>query len=1343
MWGRLLTDTYNKVRTKADEVRQQVSSTVQAQQATISKARDVLFSLGTAAGGGGGVPRGVEAFATAAANGMTAEELQVHLQREASTGVKTVQDVEELLLIWRQMILQSPLHGSPQFPSAEYASYLAEKSSHHDASSSSSAPPPPPPPPPLLQSADPSCTPVSSGQGGAAAKVAHSIPGKEEPQEDREHHGPSTLTTSSTAASPTASTGDSGGGPLEAPHEERGKSSSVLSAGRHASPGSAHSGVSLSPPVPPTFGEQLRQESEKGESMLYGEAFSFKEVLLRSNALERCLLTIARRSSLRNYFATHTHEVLLCIQHKKHRRYSQAQQHAEGHGPHEHDNERRHSDLSSSPSSSSSSSSLHSSTLPQSPASSGVSQASTAAVSDSQIGSSSQGDSFSVDSLKKSSGALTEENEGENSTGKEGEKTKEEIPSQKDDGHSSHSSRRESEGIAGGPPTLVEATVSTHHQTIHPPPPPLAALLAVMSICLPGPQESHLELLHALFTAAAAAAAAAAASAAVAGGAMAHHTRGRPMTTETSKSHMMGVGGGWSDAGDATKEQREGDKEHSHREKTMKSVEEQPITPSTGKREEEGTAEVHEKERTTPPGDDETAGMSTKQEEKIAAKGGEKEETSSRPFCSAVVVDEGLEVLETVLQVVSVWKKTWYLERKEDARRRLEEEARHLAAKIEDCDLAVNDDEEEDPLLTHHIRLLASSQLLELQQKIIFLKKSLMAEQTAACMPKLELLEKLKQGRARLAANFRGGRSAVEAQRKQVQVKMAEESELLMKEASEIEERRVALHAKLKAARDQRRELEEKLEECIKIISQLEVEQHTLQGQEESIHWELRDVQQRYKHQVYQKNEQERQQELLEEALEELNRTGDEVVQFFHVDQVRRKEMTANEVQKLREALQIQVCRHFAFEKTRLQQQVQFLYQCMASLTSFQQKEKGALHPNRDEDPTLSTHSIERDEGANSRVFLSHEDKVVYLRMRKRFLRGVQQLDVMLAELQTFARRHRKTLFGAIRQQHDHLKHRMQKETKEKDSEERKDKEEEEEDDIGEQEEDLDPMKDILSLYTQTKKQIAPFLANLYTPHSEFIVYSQTFVEDPPSIGVGLHVLEYMRAYMADDVRIASGSHHRSSYPSHPDREEGKKYEGTTSSFASQKREVPATSSSLVEGEEDKQKPMSRLPKREKEEDERTSFSQGDMSVKKGQQQQRLRDGDDVVIHDTKQRMSPVVFVSSSLDGTDEGGKKILRSIGIRTGSGDDQMQTFNQEKQHEETKKEEAPVVPGKGDTMNVPAQVFDLMTPPHSPRGERVGMIGEEGNERGTREETHQEKTGEKDDSLLDDDIDGWLRG
>lgn len=47
---------------------------------------------------------------------------------------------------------------------------------------------------------------------------------------------------------------------------------------------------------------------------------------------------------------------------------------------------------------------------------------------------------------------------------------------------------------------------------------------------------------------------------------------------------------------------------------------------------------------------------------------------------------------------------------------------------------------------------------------------------------------------------------------------MAEESELLMKEASEIEERRVALHAKLKAARDQRRELEEKLEECIRIV---------------------------------------------------------------------------------------------------------------------------------------------------------------------------------------------------------------------------------------------------------------------------------------------------------------------------------------------------------------------------------------------------------------------------------------------------------------------------------------------------------------------------------------------
>lgn len=190
------------------------------------------------------------------------------------------------------------------------------------------------------------------------------------------------------------------------------------------------------------------------------------------------------------------------------------------------------------------------------------------------------------------------------------------------------------------------------------------------------------------------------------------------------------------------------------------------------------------------------------------------------------------------------------------------------------------------------------------------------------------------------------------------------------------------------------------------------------------------------------------------------------------------------------EALQIQVCRHFAFEKTRLQQQVQFLHQCMAALTSLQvaASSSSSVGPSSNPDgggketadrsaSSGAPSATETDESTRSKgVFLSAEDRVLLVKTRKRFLRGVQQLDTMFLEIQNFAKKHRKTLFGAIRQQHDHLKHRMQKEAKDEGRE--RAGEEEEEQEI-EEEDGLDPMKDIASLYADTKREIAPFLANL------------------------------------------------------------------------------------------------------------------------------------------------------------------------------------------------------------------------------------------------------------------------
>ncbi|CBZ54341.1 conserved hypothetical protein [Neospora caninum Liverpool] len=859
MWGKLLTDTYNRVRTKADEVRQQVSSTVQAQQATITKARDAILALGGSSHGR--VEGRAHAIAQAAAAGLSAEELMAQLQKEAS-GVRTLDEIHELLLLWRMLTLQSALHSAPRFASAEFVEN----------------------PHPAQVSAD------ASRDGGV--------------QGSGEGDLLSSPLSPALASDLNEAPGEAGDAQLR---RERGNG--ALPPLATTPPASA---VAVPPPAAPSFAQELAEEERRGEKAIYGDGFSFKEELLE-----------ARREA--------------------HRRY-----------------EKRQMETAAPPAqvlTPSLAGDLRSPTVP----------------------------SVSADADPLSSASPA--------SGKGG---------------------ASQEAFAEAAATVEPEDKTLSAEPVSLPTPALDAVLSVMSLCLAGAQERHLELLHALFTAAGAAAAASSASA-----------RGRrgggPQTAERD--------------GENSKE-----REARKREDAEKTAEGERDT-ETGKAGRLGTRR------------------------------------------SAASPAEGLEVLEAILQLLSTWKRNWVLERKEDARRRLEAEARHLAAKIEDCDFC-QDAEDEDPLVAHNIRLLANAQLLDLQQRIICVKQQLLLEQAEDARRKIAGLASLKAEREALARTFEGAEEAVEQQKKEVQVRMTEASEVLVKEAAGLDERRTALSEKLEKLKQEREELEQRLDTCLQKIASVESEQLELQGEEEGLHLELLHVQKQYKEQIHLHQQRGLQQSQLRVALDTLGRTSASLVELFEFDAAKKKETTVHDVDNLKGALKTQVCRHLAFEKTRLQQQVQFLLQCTQVLDALQAEGEKRMAeslplPRPDEPEKRKETSEERrpsDEKFEYVAALSAEEQALLFGARKRFLRGCRQLDHFFAETEQFVSLHREVLVRAIRQQQQSIRHRQEGEEASSDSsEETRQAEDRGDAKSGE----VDPMKDLAALYIQTKKQLVPYLSKL------------------------------------------------------------------------------------------------------------------------------------------------------------------------------------------------------------------------------------------------------------------------
>nr|PUA91291.1 hypothetical protein TGBR9_224980B [Toxoplasma gondii TgCATBr9] len=403
---------------------------------------------------------------------------------------------------------------------------------------------------------------------------------------------------------------------------------------------------------------------------------------------------------------------------------------------------------------------------------------------------------------------------------------------------------------------------------------------------------------------------------------------------------------------------------------------------------------------------------------------------------------------------------------------------------------------QEDPLVTHNIRLLANAQLLDLQQRIICVKEQLLQDQAEEAQRKLAALAKLKTAREALTRNFEDAGEAVEQQKKDVQMRMSETSEVLLKEAAGLEERRTAMRGNLETLKKEREDLEQRLAMCIQKIASVQAEEADLQAEEEGLHLDLLHVQKEYKEQIHLHQARRQQQSELRSALRELDCTGASLVDLLQSDAAKKKEAIGQDVDRLKGALQTQVCRHLAFEKTRLQQQVQFLLQCMQTLDSLHAEGEKRLAARREvkaektaeeraegragekgEDPEEKGEE-DRGEGGERRrsddfesvSAFSAEEQAVLFGVQKRLLRGSRQLDNFYAETEQFVSLHRDVLVGALRQQRQIFRHK-QEEASEAASLAA---------DLAQIRE-VDPMKDLTALYRQTKKQLSPYLTKLST----------------------------------------------------------------------------------------------------------------------------------------------------------------------------------------------------------------------------------------------------------------------
>ncbi|XP_026193680.1 putative uncharacterized protein DDB_G0271606 [Cyclospora cayetanensis] len=348
---------------------------------------------------------------------------------------------------------------------------------------------------------------------------------------------------------------------------------------------------------------------------------------------------------------------------------------------------------------------------------------------------------------------------------------------------------------------------------------------------------------------------------------------------------------------------------------------------------------------------------------------------------------------------------------------RLQQDAATLSKKIVSCDLPLAEDADAEKLLIpQNMRLRASTRLLQQTVLIQHLKKQQRELLPRAAAEAVEGISLLQQQQQQQFAAWQQQQQASDAFLHKLRRHMENSAEGLATRAVSLECRRSEAQKALQQLEERRRSLERQLENCLADIERVKEGLRSAHAAEEELHVDVQRQQSSSRRLERRLLQQQQQWETARDSLLLFQQAAAEAA----AAQLEGAEVAAAvadaDVKEIENSLQTLVCRHYAFEKGRVQQQAGALRQCMRTLDLLQQQQQ-----------QLPCGAAAAEDMSDYALQLQREEQQQELdHVRKQFLKGMQRLDAAFAESQAFLEAHADTLQQALQQQQHILRQKQQ-----------------------------------------------------------------------------------------------------------------------------------------------------------------------------------------------------------------------------------------------------------------------------------------------------------------------------
>ncbi|KAL8448142.1 hypothetical protein Emed_003955 [Eimeria media] len=367
--------------------------------------------------------------------------------------------------------------------------------------------------------------------------------------------------------------------------------------------------------------------------------------------------------------------------------------------------------------------------------------------------------------------------------------------------------------------------------------------------------------------------------------------------------------------------------------------------------------------------------------------------TEEEPLLQEVCVAAARGV-SAALAVAALLQRRQQLRRLEWQMDRLQHDSSTLARKIESCDMPLAEDADAEKLLVpQNMRLRASTRLLQQTVLLQHLKQQQLALLPKVAAEALEGMHLLQQQQQQQLPAWERQQEASDAFLHKLRRHMESSAEGLVSRAVSLEGRRSEAQKTLRVLQERRAALQQQLDACVAERQQSSSRRLERRRQQQQQQWGLaRESLQRF-------------QQAAAEAAEAQREASEVAVAVAEAD-----------THELENSLQTLVCRHYAFEKSRVQQQAAALRQCMRTLDQLQQQQQRRQQQQQQQEG-LDDYDMELQQ---------QEEQQQLFTARKQFLKGLQRLDTAFAESQAFLDAHSDTLQQALRQQQQALRHKQQ-----------------------------------------------------------------------------------------------------------------------------------------------------------------------------------------------------------------------------------------------------------------------------------------------------------------------------